>query len=50
MKKCVKIIALMAIVTALPDMLLAQGGFADEVKSLHSVLEQLYDEMLPLCS
>jgi conjugative transposon TraJ protein len=28
----------------------AQGGFADEVKSLHTVLEKLYDEMLPLCS
>ena len=28
----------------------AQGGFAGEVKSLHAVLEQLYEDMLPLCS
>lgn len=34
----------------IPNMLFAQGGFADEIKSLHVVLEQLYDEMLPLCS
>src|SRR5216110_2290226 len=32
-----------------PGITFAQGGFADEVKSLHSVLEKLYDEMLPLC-
>lgn len=32
-----------------PDVLMAQG-FADEVKSLHSVLGKLYDEMLPMCS
>ncbi|MEO8172839.1 MAG: conjugative transposon protein TraJ [Sediminibacterium sp.] len=50
MKQCVRIIAAMAIVMVLPNVLLAQGGFADEIKSLHSVLEKLYDEMLPLCS
>jgi conjugative transposon TraJ protein len=33
-----------------PHLVFAQGGFADEVKSLHSVLEKLYDEMLPMCS
>lgn len=33
-----------------PTCTFAQGGFADEIKSLHTVLEQLYDEMLPLCS
>jgi hypothetical protein len=26
------------------------GGWADELQSLHSVLEQLYNEMLPMCS
>jgi len=26
------------------------SGWADDVKSLHSVLEQLYSEMLPMCS
>jgi conjugative transposon TraJ protein len=34
--------------TSLP--VLAQGGIADNINSLHSVLERLYDEMLPLCS
>lgn len=47
MKKCVWI---MLCVIVIPHMGFAQGGFADEVKSLHSVLEKLYDEMLPLCS
>lgn len=35
---------------ALPCWVFAQGGFADEIKSLHVVLEQLYTDMLPLCS
>jgi conjugative transposon TraJ protein len=26
------------------------SGWADDIKSLHSVLDQIYDEMLPLCS
>ena len=46
MKKCVWLI----LCFVAPNIVLAQGGFADEVKSLHSVLEKLYDEMLPLCS
>ncbi len=33
----------------LPQLLQAQG-VADEMNSLHGVLEQLYDEMMPLCS
>ena len=45
MKKCLWILILFV-----PNMVFAQGGFADEVKSLHSVLEKLYDEMLPMCS
>jgi conjugative transposon TraJ protein len=32
-----------------PNILCAQDGFAGEIKSLHSVLGQLYDDMLPLC-
>ena len=51
MKKCVRIIAVMALVVVVPNYLFAQsGGFADEIKSLHQVLEQLYTDMLPLCS
>jgi conjugative transposon TraJ protein len=51
MKKCVRIIAVIAMAVMMPNILFAQsGGFADEIKSLHQVLEQLYTEMLPLCS
>ena len=43
------------VLIALPGILLpvlsfAQGGLAGEMKGLHSVLDQLYDEMMPLCS
>ena len=34
----------------LPALSFAQGGLAGEMKGLHSVLNQLYDEMMPLCS
>jgi conjugative transposon TraJ protein len=45
-----KFVWVMLCVIVVPNIAQAQGGFADEVKSLHSVLEKLYDEMLPLCS
>ncbi len=38
-----------AVGMALPQLSQAQG-VADNMNSLHSVLEQLYDEMIPLCS
>lgn len=51
MKRCVRVIVIMAMAIAVPNLLFAQsGGFADGIKSLHQVLEQLYTEMLPLCS
>jgi hypothetical protein len=51
MKKCVRLIVVMTMCIMLPNILFAQsGGFADDIKSLHQVLEQLYTEMLPLCS
>jgi conjugative transposon TraJ protein len=51
MKKCVRLIAVMAIAVVMPNYLFAQnGGFANDIKSLHQVLEQLYTDMLPLCS
>lgn len=51
MKKCVRLIAIVAISLTVPNLVFAQsGGFADDIKSLHQVLEQLYTEMLPLCS
>jgi conjugative transposon TraJ protein len=33
----------------LPYRTFAQGGVAGEIRSLHQVLEQLYEEMMPLC-
>jgi len=47
MKKCV--ILLLAVIL-FPRLTYAQGGFADEIKSLHEVLGKLYDEMLPMCN
>ena len=34
----------------LPALSFAQSGLAGEMKDLHSVLDQLYEEMMPLCS
>ena len=34
----------------LPGLCFAQSGLAEDMKGLHSVLDQLYAEMLPLCS
>jgi conjugative transposon TraJ protein len=51
MKKCVRIIGVIAMAVIIPKISFAQsGGFAGDIKSLHQVLEQLYTEMLPLCS
>ena len=49
--KCVWVMLCMAVGLAVPNIATAQtGGFAGEIKSLHSVLEQLYEDMMPLCS
>ncbi len=50
MKTVLRVAIALAITAIMPQVLWAQGGFANEIKSLHTVLEQLYDEMLPLCS
>ncbi len=50
MKRCERLITALAAVCVMPKLSAAQGGFADEIKSLHLVLEQLYTEMVPLCS
>lgn len=49
MKLCAKVVCLLAFVLCLPFMALAQG-MADKIKSLQQVLENLYTEMIPLCS
>ncbi len=52
MKLCVRVGMIATVGMIIPNLLFAQtgSGFADEIKSLHSVLEKLYDDMLPLCS
>ncbi len=49
MKWCVSVVVTTTMII-LPCLVMAQGGVAGEMKSLQQVLEQLYDEMLPLCS
>lgn len=49
MAKCRKAAWLAAVGLILPFINHAQG-IADEMKGMHGVLEQLYDEMMPLCS
>ncbi len=52
MKECLKISIVVAVALLMPGRSLAQSGngFADQIKSLHQVLDQLYTDMLPLCS
>lgn len=50
MKMSVRILYIVIIVLLLPHIADAQGGFAGKIRSLHDVLEQLYDDMMPLCS
>ncbi|MBN8876816.1 MAG: conjugative transposon protein TraJ [Sphingobacteriales bacterium] len=49
MNKCVKIAVLAIVGMLVPGWMQAQG-VAGEIHSLHSVLEQLYEDMMPLCS
>lgn len=49
MKKRAGILILL-ISVLLPEILFAQTGLASDIKSFQTVLEQLYSEMLPLCS
>lgn len=49
MEKCARIMLCMIVGLVFPLIADAQG-IADEMSGLHGVLEQLYDEMIPLCS
>jgi conjugative transposon TraJ protein len=49
MKLCVRIIGLAILLLLIPSLAEAQG-MADKIKSLHEVLEKLYDDMMPMCS
>lgn len=49
MATCRRVALLAAVGWVLPLVSKAQG-IADEMKGMHGILEQLYDEMMPLCS
>lgn len=46
MKKLLQILILLTV----PTIVFGQGGTASQIKSLQEVLEQLYTDMMPLCS
>lgn len=51
MHKCVRVVFAATVGMVLPMISHGQdGGLAGDIKNLHSVLDQLYDEMIPLCS
>src|SRR5579863_8891894 len=51
MKMCsLKYIVAIPVCFFIPDYILAQSGIAGELKGLQSVLDNVYDQMLPLCS
>jgi conjugative transposon TraJ protein len=50
MKICVRIVLLSSVISLVPNFSFAQGGFGEKIRSLQEVLEQLYDDMMPLCS
>jgi conjugative transposon TraJ protein len=46
---CVRAIVLIAVCLIVPDILFAQG-VANEIHSMQSVLDKLYEDMIPMCS
>lgn len=46
---CVRILCVAITILLIPNLAEAQG-MANRIRSLHEVLEQLYDDMMPLCS
>ena len=50
MKMCVRVALFATVILLMPKFSFAQGGFAGKLRSLQEVLEQLYDDMMPLCS
>ncbi len=49
MKLCVRLIGIAVLIFLIPNLAEAQGA-AGRIRSLHEVLEKLYDDMMPLCS
>ncbi|HSZ87488.1 MAG TPA: conjugative transposon protein TraJ, partial [Puia sp.] len=51
MKMCsLKYITVMGMLFLLPNVIFAQSGIAGDLKGLQSVLDTIYNQMLPLCS
>src|ERR1700676_5317900 len=50
MKKCRRNILLVGVSLFFPCLIFAQSGVAGDIKGLQSVLDTIYDQMLPLCS
>ena len=50
MKLCVRIAIIATVILLFPHLGFAQTGLAGRIRSLQEVLEQLYDDMMPLCS
>ena len=49
MKMCVRVALIATVCLIIPEMLFAQG-IATRIRSLQEVLEELYTDMMPLCS
>lgn len=49
MKKCVWVVFITTVLNVIPGLVEAQA-VANQIHSLHSVLDALYDDMMPLCS
>ena len=50
MNKCVKLMIVGSAILLIPHIASAQDDFAGRIRSLHDVLDQLYEDMMPLCS
>ena len=50
MNKCVKLMIVGSVIILIPHIASAQDDFAGRIRSLHDVLDQLYEDMMPLCS
>jgi conjugative transposon TraJ protein len=49
MKQWVRIILLLLVCLGFSNLMFAQSGVASDIKGLQSVLDTIYDQMLPLC-
>src|ERR1700736_6496351 len=50
MKRCAKNILLIGVSLFVPCLIFAQSGVAADIKGLQTVLDTIYEQMLPLCS